>query len=259
MPDEGNRSMEKIYEPVKESREGYYVKYYPITQRGRLAYLQLVFVIDIDKNDAIKLMEKELMAWLVKYPIPLMVSAFDNKGDSINLNPIKPLNILTGFFDNDKNIRMYWESFNKDEIPDIVTNQEYIDKIYSNVPFKTSAELDDETQKKRKKIKFGWLIIFIWLVPFAILFAILENYNNWISLIAMIFSIYLAIRKGLELTGKWPKSKRAKDKEKEEQLKSHYYYHCQLNPEGFAKLRNENFEKMAMDRIAQEAKSLQIK
>ncbi len=76
------------------------------------------------------------------------------------------------------------------------------------------------------------------------------------SLIALIYSIYKAIQKLLELTGRWPKSKRAKEKEQEELLKNHYYYHCQMNPGGFQRLKNENFEKMAREAIKKEAETL---
>ena len=76
------------------------------------------------------------------------------------------------------------------------------------------------------------------------------------SLIALFYSIYKAIQKLLELTGKWPKSKRKKEKEQEELLKNHYYYHCQMNPEGFQKLKNENFENMSKEDIKKEAESL---
>lgn len=251
--------MDRKYEKIKENREGYFVEYNPNLFCDKFAVLQLVFLTEIDQSNVIRLMEKELKAWLGQYPIPLMVSAFDKKGHSINLDPIKPLNILTGFFDNDKNIRMYWKSFNMDEIPDVATNQEYVNKIYSKLTFKTFAELDYVTQKRRKQLTFGWLIFFIWLVPIPILIAVLENYNSWVSLIAMIYSIYMAARKGFELTGKWPKSKRQKEKEKEDQLKNHYYYHCKENPEGFKKLMLENIEKMAMDDIAREAESLKKK
>ena len=251
--------MDRRYEPIKERREDYFIEYYPPTSGDKLAKLNIVFVNDINKNEVVIAMEKELNTWLLQYPIPLLVSSFDKKGDLLRLDPIKSVNHLIGFYDHNKKICMQWNLLKNEEIPNVATNQEYVNNIYSNLPFKTFAELDSETQKRRKQIKFGWFIFFIWLVPIPILIAVLENYNSWVSLIAMIYSIYKAIRKGLELTGKWPKSKRDKEKEKEEQLKNHYYYHCQINPEGFNKLKLENFKKMAMDDIAKEAKSLQIK
>jgi hypothetical protein len=51
-------------------------------------------------------------------------------------------------------------------------------------------------------------------------------------------------------------TKRRKEEELEERLKDHYYYHCQMNPEGFKRLMLENLEKMEKDSIANEAESL---
>jgi len=72
----------------------------------------------------------------------------------------------------------------------------------------------------------------------------------------LIYSFYKAFEKTLQLTGSWPKTKRSKEKELEEQLKNHYYYHCEKNPEGFKRLMRESLEKMSKDEIAKEAESL---
>lgn len=101
--------------------------------------------------------------------------------------------------------------------------------------------------------------IFIWSVItilIALIISFLDYYSDFVSLIALIYSIYKAIQKFLELTGRWPKSKGTKEKEHEEQLKNHYYYHCQMNPEGFNRLKRENFEKMAREDIEKESQSL---
>jgi uncharacterized protein YeaC (DUF1315 family) len=79
-----------------------------------------------------------------------------------------------------------------------------------------------------------------------------------LALVALIYSLYKAIQKGLELTGKWPKSKRRKEKEREEELKEHYYYHCKMNPAGFKRLMLENSEKMSKDQISKEAMCLKM-
>jgi predicted transcriptional regulator len=201
-------------------------------------------------------MEKELEIWINKYPIPLFVSAFDNTGSLYNLGEVKQSNHLMGFYDQERKIRMYWRLLKDGEIPDIALNQEYIDDLYSNLVFKTTAELDIDRRKRRRQIKVGWFIFFIWLVIVPALIAILEFYSSWLSIVALIYSLYMALRKGLELTGKWKKSKREKAQEDEERLKNYYYYHCQMNPEGFKKLLHENLEKMSKDEITKEAESL---
>jgi hypothetical protein len=39
----------------------------------------------------------------------------------------------------------------------------------------------------------------------------------------------------------------------------HYFYHCERNPEGFARLKAENFEREAKERIIKEAELLRNK
>jgi len=248
---------DRKYEPIKEIRDWYYIEYYPPANGFKFATLNVVITIENPvKNDIANVMEKELEIWINKYPIPLFVSAFDNTGSLYNLGEVKQSNHLMGFYDQERKIRMYWRLLKDGEIPDIALNQEYIDDLYSNLVFKTTAELDIDRRKRRRQIKVGWFIFFIWLVIVPALIAILEFYSSWLSIVALIYSLYMALRKGLELTGKWKKSKREKAQEDEERLKNYYYYHCQMNPEGFKKLLHENLEKMSKDEITKEAESL---
>jgi len=248
---------DRKYMPVQESRGWYFVEYHPPVSDFKFANLQLVILIenasDIDIANA---MEKELKDWLKRYPVPLFVSAFDNKGDLLSLSKIKGYNHLIGFFDPDGKVCLYWRLVKDNEIPDIALNKEYVNNLYSNLDYKTTAELDAERLKRRKEIRRGSFIFFVWLVIIPLLISVLEFYSIWLSLLALIYSFYKALQTGLELRGKWPESRRKKDKELEERLKDHYYYHCQMNPEGFKRLMRENLENMEKDKIAKEAESL---
>ncbi len=55
---------------------------------------------------------------------------------------------------------------------------------------------------------------------------------------------------------KWPKSKAEVQKEAEEARMRHHHYHCERNPEGFQRLKLENFERWAREDIQNEAKNL---
>lgn len=251
-------SADRKYMPVKENRGWYFVEYHPPVSNFKFANLHLVITIeDARETNVVNAMEKELKDWLNQYPIPLFVSTFDNKGDLYNLSKVKNYNHLTGFFDQNGKICLYWELVKDNEIPDIALNKEYVNNLYSNLDYKTTAELDAERQERRRGIKRGSFIFFVWLVIIPMLIAVLEYYSNLLSLVALIYSFYKAIQTGLELRGKWPKSKRKIEKELEERLKDHYYYHCQMNPEGFKRLMRENLERMGKDEIAKEAKSLE--
>lgn len=244
------------YDPIKESRGWYFVEYHPPKSDSKYAVLHLVIMENASLDKIASAMETELKVFLNRYPIPILVFSFDSKGDSYNLGQVRTSNHLIGFLSEDGQIQLHWQLLKDDEIPNRALDQEYVDKIYSGLTYKTYAEMATEQKKKRKQIKAGWVIIFIWLVVIPALLAIFEYYSNFLSLLALIYSLYLAVKKSLELMGKWPKSKKAKEKEQEERLKDHYYYHCKMNPEGFRRLMVENLEKMSTSDIAKEADML---
>ncbi len=128
--------------------------------------------------------------------------------------------------------------------------------MYSDLVFRTYAELDVDKRKRRRQIELGSFIIFIWAVIIPLIIVLLDFSSEWVSFIVLIYSFYKAFQKALELAGSWPKTKRKKGDEREEQLKNHYFYHCQMNPEGFRRLRHENFEKMAKNDTRKEAESI---
>lgn len=251
--------VDRKYEPIKEGRGNYYAEYNPPIKGNNFAKLNLVFIGDFEKINVIEIMEKEIRYWLNRFPIPLFVSAFNKKGNVIHFDGIKESDHLIGFYDHENKICLNWKLLSNDNIPHVASDLDYVDNLFSNIPFTTYPEIDEEKKKKRNQIRSGWVIVFIWGVIIPILIAIFENYNHWISFVAMIYSITKAIQKGLELTGRLPKSKRKKKKEAKEQLMKHYYYHCQMNPEGFKRLMLENLEKMEMDNIQKEAEALGIK
>jgi len=252
-------SSDKIYKPIKESRGWYFVEYHTPVVDCKFATLNLVIINKADITDIVNAMEKELYDWVNHYPIPLFVTAFDEKGDCYDLSAIKSCNHLMGYIDQDGKINLSWRLLSHNEIPDIALNREYVDNLYTNLDFKTYTDLEVDRRKRRQKLKIGWYIFSAWSVItilIALVIAFLDYFSAFVSLIALIYSIYKAIQKFLELTGRWPKSKKTKEKEYEEQLKDHYYYHCQMNPEGFNRLKLENFEKIARNNIKKEAESI---
>jgi len=70
------------------------------------------------------------------------------------------------------------------------------------------------------------------------------------------FSLWKALVKALKLLGKWKESPQALNVQEEERRMRHHHYHCELNPEGFMRLKIENFERKERERIQNEAKGL---
>ena len=86
--------VDRSYKPVKESRGWYFVEYYPANKYSRIAVLNLVVTTEpANKNDIINVMEKELRDWIRKYPVPLLVYAYDEKEDRYNFNEINNIKI----------------------------------------------------------------------------------------------------------------------------------------------------------------------
>jgi len=252
-------SEDRKYTPIKETRGWYFVEYSPPQNNFKFASLSIVITIETAREiDIADSMEEELKGWLNRYPVPLFVSAFDNKGHLIqNLVKIKGSNHLIGFFGRDGNISLHWGKIKDNEIPDVALHKESVNNLYSNLDYKTYTELDVDRQKRRRGIKAGSFIFFVWLIIVPLLITILEFYSNWLAIITLVYSCYKAIQAWRELRGNRRKSKREQDKERKETAKNHYYYHCQMNPEGFRRLMLENLEKMSKDEIAKEAAALQ--
>ncbi|HXV49315.1 MAG TPA: hypothetical protein VEB61_10970, partial [Candidatus Binatia bacterium] len=60
----------------------------------------------------------------------------------------------------------------------------------------------------------------------------------------------------LKLLGMWPKTDRDLATEEEELRIRHHHYHCERNPEGFRRLKLENFERESREAIRREAAAL---
>ncbi|MBI5353085.1 MAG: hypothetical protein HZB50_10645 [Chloroflexi bacterium] len=250
---------ERIYKPKEEIRGWYFVQYYP-PSFDKYAHLQLTITIEnAVKNDIITAMEKEAEIWFNQFPVPLLVSAFDNTETPFDFSEIKEQNILMGLVNNERKLCLYWSPLKNEENLNNDLSKEYIDSLYSGFSFTTGVEYDTDRKKRRQQIETGFVLFL--LLPFAItvIYESFIYFNGFFSLLAFLYILYKAVRKSLDFVGIRPKSKREKDKEIEERLKEHYYYYCKNNPEGFERLRSESIEKMAKEAVKKEAEALRIK
>lgn len=247
-----------FFEATKEDRGWYFVEYRPPISGYQFASLQVV-VLETTKTaeDIAATMEAELVIWLERYPVPIMVSAFDDTGSVISLNGHRPCNHQIGFIDSKtKKVVREWRLLTNDELPKDALDVSYLRKIYQGVPFKTKQQLREEALKKAKQLRLGWWIVFVWAVVVPAGVAILEWWSDWLGVVVLIYSLYKAIEKALRLMGRWPKSKGEAQKEAEEARMRHHHYHCERNPDGFERLKLENLERWAREDIQKEAHAL---
>lgn len=247
-----------FFEATKEDRGWCFVEYRPPISGYQFATLQVI-VLETTKTteDIAATMEAELVVWLERYPVPIMVSAFDDTGSVISLKGHRPCNHLIGFIDSKtQKVVREWRLLTNDELPKDALDVSYLRKIYEGIPFKTKQHLREGALKEAKRLRLGWWIVFVWAVVVPAGVAILEWWSDWLGVVVLIYSLYKAIEKALRLMGRWPKSKAEAQKEAEEARMRHHHYHCERSPEGFERLKLENLERWAREDIQKEAHAL---
>ncbi|MDE3244342.1 MAG: hypothetical protein KGO52_16695, partial [Nitrospirota bacterium] len=182
---------------------------------------------------------------------------FDDSGDLIRLEKNRGCNHIIGYIDGQKHkVVREWRLMANEELPRDALDTSYLQKIYSQIPFKTQQQLQEEVQKKARHLRFGWWIVFVWAVVVPAGVSILEWWSDWLGVVVLLYSLCKALEKALRLMGKWPKTKVETEKEAEETRMRHHHYHCEHNPKGFERLKAENFERWAREDIRKEALSL---
>jgi hypothetical protein len=251
-------SEQMFFEAVKEDREWYFVEYRPPSTGNQLATLAVVVLqSNRAREDIASTMEAELIIWVERYPIPIMVSAFDDTGGVIPLGGNRQCDHLIGYIDSQtKKVVHEWRLLTNEELPKDALDISYLRNVYAGIPFKTKQQLREQALTKRKQLRLGWWIVFLWAVVVPAASAILEWWSDWLGLVVLTYSLYKAVEKALRLMGKWPKSKAELQKEADEARMRHHHYHCERNPEGFERLKLENFERWAREDIQKEAQTL---
>lgn len=252
-------STRKVFrDRIKEDRGEYYVIYYPADVRMPFANIQVVFPHDgFDAQAVARAMEQELEEWLRRYPAPAMVSAFNAKEDLIRLSDESDKSHLMGYIDSltGKTIRR-WGLFQDKELPSEQMDSGYLERVYENIPFRLQEDVRKkvlhEVRVTGRVIRL--IVFFVFVVP--VLIEIISLGVDWLGHILAGISISAGIYKAAKAMG-WLKPSQREKQEAEKSLKmSHYFYHCEQNPEGFDRLKIENFEREAIERTQKEAEAL---
>jgi hypothetical protein len=249
------------FDAIREHRGWYYVEYHPPLSNYRFATLALTIPQDGSTPEQIAVaMEDELAAWLKRYPVPLMVSAFDKTGSLLHLEGTRSCAHLIGYLHPESfDVVQEWRLVPDKELPDAALDHAYIEEIYADVPSKTSQEIREKVEEDAQKMRLGWWIVFLWAAVVPAFVAILEWWSDWLGVVVLLYSLAKAIKKALQLLGKWPKSPAERQREDEDLEMRHHHYHCKRNPDGFLRLKMENFERWATEEIQKEAASVKSK
>jgi len=252
---------ELLFESLKETKDWYFVEYAPPIAGNPFAIVQLTILSDTDAADHARIalsMEEELSLWLSRYDVPVMLFAFKAAGDLICLEPYKPSNHLMGRNSEHGKVESVWGSLNSESLR--VLSTEELRTIYHDIPFRTGQEIALKNEKEQKKIRTGvkvWRFLFIlWFVVIPAGIAYLGFANPLVGKIALAYSLLMALVQLLKIFGKWPQSKWEKQKADDDRAKEHHHYHCKMNPEGFMKLKIENFDREEREKTLREAEEL---
>jgi len=251
------KAHEFIFCSVKEDRGWYFVEYSPPKGENPFSLLNLCVVEERSPTEIAEALESEAEAWLRRYQVPLMATAFSADDSVLPLQGVRLNDKMLAWPDPQTNEPvLLWEIVPNEAIPTPAKDREALRKIFSDVPVKTGAQVQQEVARFVKMRKLGWGLVFIWavLVPLAV--ALLEWWSDLLGLAVLAYAFIRAGIEALRLTGHLPKSAAQQAKELEDHRMRHHHYHCERNPNAFERLKAENFHNDAVERTKAEAAAI---
>ena len=249
------------FESIRESRDHFFVEYQPPVADNPFATLYLIFPNSVSLDRLRETLDEEVRHWLRRYPVPLMAWALDDKEDTVRL-PDSDGDCLFAWHDPDSG--QICQSSKHDDFEDFLrTAPGHPDwpTIYTDVPFRTDYEVkaaaQDSLIARKRQNTLLRVILTLWLAIIPAGYAVFEFLGPvWLGLLGLAFVLWKALQTALRI---WRRAKpSAKEKREAEKQKKmdHYFHHCERNPDGFMRLKIENFENNARERIRAEAKEV---
>lgn len=253
------------FDSIKEDRGSYFVEYRPPVSNNPFATLTLEYPGRYDLGSVGHAMRAEVAHWLTRYPVPIMAWAYDAAENSIRPHSDADDGLLIGWNAPGTATLTYARSV--EELPSFLndmTNLPDWRTIYTDVPFRTDTEIKaNATQEWIKTWRQDFalkIILAIWLAVIPAAWAIIQYLGpQWLAIAVLLFILWQAGRTAHKLFWRVKPSESDKEKAKTELKMRHYFYHCERNPEGFTRLKVENFEREARERIFKEAEVLRSK
>lgn len=241
--------------PLKEHRGAYFVEYNVPNENYLFAVVQLIYVKALPIPDVARAMESEIEHWGRRFPVPVMVTAFDDTGSVITLTPTMPADHAIGWIDKSDKVVIHWRLVKNDEIPGEPFTLDRLFATYPEVPREVQTAEDKrkhfEDTRRRNRTLVYVLIVWFGAIPIAI--ALITQFVFWAGWIATLISVGNGVREIAKLKGWIKPSKRQKKKDEEERRMKHHHYWCERNPAGFARLKSEAIDGEERERIRKEA------
>lgn len=244
-----------IFETIKEHRGSYFVEYTPALAGDYFASLALVFTEQPKREEIPPIMEQESKRWIQRYPVPITTTALNYKDDVIPLEDIKGCNHVIAL--RQKNmVSFHWKFLGNDELTSDALEESRLLEIYHDIPHTTKVEITQKFVSSASTIRLGLVIIALWGIAVPLAVGIIGFSNPILGGLVIAYSISKAGWRAMKMLGYIDRSEREKRKSEEELRMRHHHYHCERNPEGFMRLKAENFERDTREQIQQEAEEL---
>lgn len=249
-----------IRNELKEHRGDWFVEYHCATKLLPCAILNVVFMKRSNDSAFVrKTMTEELELWLQRYPVPVMVYGIDEKERTIRFHEDDGNHMLTGYTDvKTKRLVSRWGLMRDADLPAEQLSPDYWQHIYADVPFRRRSELKTEVDQKYRNLNRGTFVILFFIVVVPVLIELIALGVTWLGYALSAISIGAGLFKIAKTFG-WLKPSAGDEKKAEEQLQmKHHHYHCVRNPNGFARLRAENFARETEEKLRQESEQLAL-
>jgi hypothetical protein len=236
-------------ERIEEERGSYRLTYQPADARSSLATLRLSYREEKpDASSVAKAMELEFERWLKRFPAPTRVSAYDVKERLIQ-HSVHPAEChLMGYVRrSDDAIVRRWRILEESEMPADQRQPSYLARAYAGLPCRVreedreKASRDMVTNLKRIGVAVALMLV-IPLLVYGVRMGV-PGLALGLTLLSLVLGGY---RTAVFLGWRNPSVREANRQEREEQME-HCYYHCEKNPEAFARMKAENLERELAD------------
>ena len=246
------------FDTARCDRGQYYVDFKVPAEGSKFAVANLIFHEATATAGVISALESEIEQWSRRYAVPVMASAFDASESLIHLTPEKPDSIPVGWIDGANALEVHW-TVPKDEVmPGQPFTAAALVERFSDVPHRiitASEKRQDFELTARRNLVLRWMtVIWLVLIPAAIL--VLQQFNVPFGWICFWLAIARGAWKAAQLFGLIKPSKRQLAEEADALLMRHHDYHCRANPDGFERLKVENFIRESQERVKKEAEEL---
>jgi len=249
---------EVAYQSIRSLNDNYLLEYSPPNKHLPYSSIQITLRKPLPPNLVAELIESEVHKWIAKFPITTMVAAFHPNDDCYDLTEVRASSLYVCYFDKAETLlKATWEREVK-EPAEVYFPQGDPKGYFAHLAITKKFNPEKERNKLRKQVRFMKFTVLIW---FAIIPAAYEIANylgpKWLSLLVCIYGLFKAAKTGLKTWGILHPTSAEIAKRKVEEKKNHYYYHCERNPQGFLRIKGENFDKDAENKFSSEIDLLQ--